>query len=153
MIIIYSHLLLHYIVCFGKNKSLSSKLFYIISFLFFLYMIIGFQIGEVALFVRGCCCCQVASVVLTLQPHRRQPTRLLCPQDSPGNNTGVRCHFLFPSKRQSLNLILALFDCTEHCLWCNFEFIADADNIFSVLKFKIIEYERNTVNWSLFFLR
>ena len=30
----------------------------------------------------------------TLQPHRRQPTRLLCPWDSPGKNTGVGCHFL-----------------------------------------------------------
>ena len=27
-------------------------------------------------------------------PHRRQPTSLLCPQDSPGKNTGVGCHFL-----------------------------------------------------------
>ena len=27
-------------------------------------------------------------------PHRRQPTRLPCPWDSPGNNTGVGCHFL-----------------------------------------------------------
>ena len=26
--------------------------------------------------------------------HRRQPTRLLCPWDSPGKNTGVGCHFL-----------------------------------------------------------
>ena len=24
----------------------------------------------------------------------RQPTRLLCPWDSPGKNTGVGCHFL-----------------------------------------------------------
>ena len=30
---------------------------------------------------------------LTVQPHRRQPTRLLCPWDSPGKNTGVGCHF------------------------------------------------------------
>ena len=30
----------------------------------------------------------------TLQPHRRQPTRLCRPWDSPGNNTGVGCHFL-----------------------------------------------------------
>ena len=42
-----------------------------------------------------CCCCQVASVVSdSVQPHRRQPTRLLCPWDSPGKNTGVGCHFL-----------------------------------------------------------
>ena len=27
-------------------------------------------------------------------PHRRQPTRLSCPRDSPGKNTGVGCHFL-----------------------------------------------------------
>ena len=31
---------------------------------------------------------------LTLQPHRRQPTRLPCPWDSPGKNTRVSCHFL-----------------------------------------------------------
>ena len=30
----------------------------------------------------------------TLQPHRRQPTTLPCPWDSPGKNTGVGCHFL-----------------------------------------------------------
>ena len=30
----------------------------------------------------------------TLWPHRRQPTRLCCPWDSPGKNTGVGCHFL-----------------------------------------------------------
>ena len=41
-----------------------------------------------------CCCCQVASVVSdSVRPHRRQPTRLLCPWDSPGKNTGVGCHF------------------------------------------------------------
>ena len=27
-------------------------------------------------------------------PHRRQATRLSCPWDSPGKNTGVGCHFL-----------------------------------------------------------
>ena len=27
-------------------------------------------------------------------PHRRQPTRLSCPWDSPSKNTGVGCHFL-----------------------------------------------------------
>ena len=30
----------------------------------------------------------------TLQPHRRQPTRLCHPWDSPGKNTGVGCHCL-----------------------------------------------------------
>ena len=31
---------------------------------------------------------------LTLRPHRRQPTRLPHPWDSPGKNTGMGCHFL-----------------------------------------------------------
>ena len=31
---------------------------------------------------------------LTVRPHRRQPTRLCRPWDSPGKNTGVGCHFL-----------------------------------------------------------
>ena len=30
----------------------------------------------------------------SVRPHRRQPTRLLCPWDSPGKNTGVGFHFL-----------------------------------------------------------
>ena len=29
-----------------------------------------------------------------VQPHRRQPTRLPCPWDSAGKNTGVGCHCL-----------------------------------------------------------
>ena len=44
---------------------------------------------------RCCCCCQVTLVVSdSVRPHRRQPTRLLCPWHSPGKNTGVGCHFL-----------------------------------------------------------
>ena len=42
-----------------------------------------------------CCCCCVASVRSnSVRPHRRQPTRLPRPGDSPGRNTGVGCHFL-----------------------------------------------------------
>jgi len=41
-----------------------------------------------------------------LQPHGLQCTRLLCPWDFPGKNTGLDCHFLlqviFPT--QGLNL-------------------------------------------------
>ena len=42
-----------------------------------------------------CCCCKVTSVLSdSVRPHRRQPARLPYPWDSPGNNTGVGCHFL-----------------------------------------------------------
>ena len=34
------------------------------------------------------------SRVDSVQPHRRQPSRLPRPWDSPGKNTGVACHFL-----------------------------------------------------------
>ena len=47
--------------------------------------------------IQVCCCCrcQVASVVSdSVRPHRRKPTRLLRPWDSPGKNTGVGCHLL-----------------------------------------------------------
>ena len=40
----------------------------------------------------------------SVRPHRRQPTRLLHPWDSPGKNTGVGCHFLLQcvkGKRES----------------------------------------------------
>ena len=33
-------------------------------------------------------------VIKNLQPHELQPTRLLCPWDFPGKNTGAGCHFL-----------------------------------------------------------
>ena len=40
-------------------------------------------------------CCSVISVVSdSVRPHRRQPTRLPRPWDSPGKNTGVGCHCL-----------------------------------------------------------
>ena len=51
---------------------------------------------EIFLFTNCCCCCcSVASVVSdSVRPHRRQPTRLPRPWDSPGKNIGVGCHFL-----------------------------------------------------------
>ena len=40
------------------------------------------------------CCCVTSVVANSVWPHRRQPTRLPHPWDSPGQNTGVGCHFL-----------------------------------------------------------
>ena len=46
----------------------------------------------------------------SVQPHRRQPTRLPHPWDSPSKNTGVGCHFLLQcmkvkSERKSLSRV------------------------------------------------
>ena len=53
------------------------------------------------------CACSVASD--SLQPRGLQPTRLLCPWDSPGKSTGVGCHFLFqrtsPTQGQNPGLL------------------------------------------------
>ena len=35
----------------------------------------------------------------SVQSHRQQPTRLPCPWDSPGKNTGVGCHFLLQCRK------------------------------------------------------
>ena len=49
--------------------------------------------SEVIIFIpiRLTCACSVISDLL--QPHGLQPTRLLCPWDFSGKNTGVGCHF------------------------------------------------------------
>ena len=57
-----------------------------------------------------CCCCLVIQLCLTLcDPHRLQPTRLLCQWDFPGKNTRVGCHFLlqriFPTQGSNLHLL------------------------------------------------
>ena len=48
----------------------------------------------------------------SLLPHGLQPTRLLCPWNSLGKNTGVGCHSLlkiFPNQESNLGLL--------HCRW------------------------------------
>ena len=44
--------------------------------------------------VRVCVCARVVSCANSLPSHRLWPTRLLCPWDFPGRNTGVGCHAL-----------------------------------------------------------
>ena len=58
----------------------------------------------------------VSSVMsASVRPHRRQPTRLRHPWDSPGKNTGVGCHFLLQcievkSESEVTQLCLTLSD-------------------------------------------
>ena len=51
------------------------------------------------------------SVSDSVRPHRRQPTRLPHPWDSPGKNTGVGCHFFL----QCMN-VKSESDVTQSCL-------------------------------------
>ena len=57
------------------------------------------------------CTCFLSLSVMSdfLQPHGLQPTRLLCPWNSPGQNTGVGCHSLlhgiFPTQGSNPGLL------------------------------------------------
>ena len=56
----------------------------------------------------------------SVRPHRRQPTRLHCPWDSPGKNTGVGCHSLllgiFPTQGSKPGLLYCrqILYCLSH---------------------------------------
>ena len=53
----------------------------------------------------------VVELLTLLQPHRLQPTELLCPWDSPGKKTEVGCHFLL----QGIFLTQGSNPCLLHC--------------------------------------
>ena len=65
---------------------------------FSLSLCLSFQSTEVALCIlcvyAFVCVCGHSVVIDSLWSHGLQPTRLLCPWDSPGKNTGVGCHAL-----------------------------------------------------------
>ena len=79
-----------------------------------------FLIWLVVFLVLSCMSClyilEAASVMSdSVRPHRRQPTRLPCPWDSPGKNSGVGCHFLLQcmkvkSESEVAQLYLTLSD-------------------------------------------
>ena len=57
----------------------------------------------------------------SVRPHRRQPTRLHCPWDSPGKNTGEGCLFLLQcvkvkSESEVAQLCLTLCDPVDYSL-------------------------------------
>ena len=82
--------------CEEFEESWNGKLIFMSQKVIAQYLI--FQLSSIALqqYLSTCCyCCWVTSVVSdSVRPHRWQPTRLPCPWDSPGKNTGVGCHFL-----------------------------------------------------------
>ena len=81
----------------------------------FLYLLDGSSSTMLLFILPRVCVCSFASVVSdSLQPHRPQSTRILCPWDFPGKNTGVGNHFLLKgiSPTQGLN------PCLPHLLHC-----------------------------------
>ena len=67
--------------------------------------------------------CYVSHSVLSnsLWPHRLLPSRLLCPGDSPGRNTGVGCHSLLQGIFPTQGLKLGLLHCRQILYWATRE--------------------------------
>ena len=85
-----------------------------------------------------CCCCYVTSVVSdSVRPHRRQPTRLLCPWDSPGKNTGVGCHFLL----QCMN-VKSESEVSQSCLTLSnpMDYSLPGSSVHGILQARILEW-------------
>ena len=58
-------------------------------------LVSAIQQSESAICIHIVAAAAIESVVSdSVQPHRQQPNRLLCPWDSPGKNPGVGCHCL-----------------------------------------------------------
>ena len=63
--------------------------------------------------VRGKCSVSGSVASDSLQPHRLQPARLLCPWNSPGKNTGVGCRSLHQGIFQTQGLNPGLPHCRQ----------------------------------------
>ena len=72
------------------------------------------------------------------QLHGQQPTRLLCPRDSPGKNTGVGCHFLLRSVAQSCPA-LGSMDCSPPGL-----------SVLGISQARTLEWVAISFSWDLF---
>ena len=71
-------------------NSLSTGFFKTVFWKFMVHVLLKPGLENFELYFTSKCCCQVDSVVSdSVRPHRRQPTRLRPPWDSPGKNTGV----------------------------------------------------------------
>ena len=57
----------------------------------------------------------------SLRPHGLLPTRLLCPWDFPGKNTGVRCHSLLQGIFMTQGSNLGLLHCRQILYWLSFQ--------------------------------
>ena len=86
----------------------------------------------------------------SVQPHRRQPTRLRCPWDSPGKNTGVGCHFLLQCmKVKSENEVTQWCPTLSDPMDCSLPG-SSIHGIFQawVLEWGAIAFSQNCITWS-----
>ena len=72
-----------------------------------------------------------------MRPHRRQPTRLSRPWDSPGKNTGVGCHFLLQCmKMKSENEVAQLCPTPSNPMDCS----PPGSSIHGIFQARVLEW-------------
>ena len=73
----------------------------------------------------------------SVRPHRRQPTRLPHPWDSPGRNTGVGCHFLLQCKK-----VKSESEDAQSCptLWDPMDCSLPGSSIHGILQARVLEW-------------
>ena len=67
----------------------------------------------VCVYVCLCVCVTCSAVSDSLRHHGLQPSRLLCPWDSPGKDTGVACHSLPRRSARTQDSNLGLLHCRQ----------------------------------------
>ena len=77
------------------------------------------------------------SCVDSVQPHRRQPTRLRCTWDSPGKNTRVGCHFLLQCMK-----VKSESEVTQSCLTLSdpMDFSLRGSSVHGIFQARVLEW-------------
>ena len=87
------------------------------------------------------------SCLTSVRPHRRQPTRLPRPWDSPGKNTGVGCHFLLQCRK-----VKSESEVTQSCLTLSnpMDCSPPGSPIHGILQARVLEWD--AIAFSIFSL-
>ena len=72
----------------------------------------------------------------SVRPHRRQPTRLSRPWDSPGKNTGVGCHFLQCMKLKSESEVAQLCSTLSDLMNCSLR----GSSVYGIFQARVLEW-------------
>ena len=82
---------------------------------------------------------------LTEQPHRQQPTRLPCPWDSPGKNSGMDCHFFLQRlKVKSESEIAQLCSALSDPMDCSLP----GSSAHGIFQARVLEWGMECLHWN-----
>ena len=73
----------------------------------------------------------------SVEPHRQEPTRLPCPWDSSGKNTGVGCHFLLQCMKVKSESEVTQFRLT---LWDPLDFSLPGSSAHGIFQATVLEW-------------